>query len=396
MAIASLDFSQPAKFTSDIRRRMAGAVESFCEATSARMTRELNVEAELSVVDISQHTWAQAKARLPADAVAMAVREGSSARQLLVSVERSLVLQALECMLGGDPALASPERHLTELDWTLAGGLLDAIVEELSGAWQELGGAALERGGLDAEGDAGVEVGLEEPTLVVALSSSIAGQASTMSLLIPWHTVEPFADGLRAGGSHHETHVIAVNEPEALRRGVAGAQVLLRVEVGSVQMGIESMLTLAPGALVQLDGRAEDGVRLFAEGTSLGRGRPGRSGVRRAVKLESIDEAPAQADTYARIGRAELERARAHVEGASGDADGGKILSSIFVRVWAELGRTHLPIGEALELAAGAVVELDQLIEAPVELFANGRCFANGGLVVTADGAWGIQLQQRV
>ena len=64
------------------------------------------------------------------------------------------------------------------------------------------------------------------------------------------------------------------------------------------------------------------------------------------------------------------------------------------MRVWAELGRTHLPLGRALELAQGALVELDQRAEAPVELFANGLCFANGSLVVTAEGTVGVQLAE--
>ena len=64
------------------------------------------------------------------------------------------------------------------------------------------------------------------------------------------------------------------------------------------------------------------------------------------------------------------------------------------MRVWAELGRTHLPLGRALELAQGALVELDQSADAPVELFANGLCFANGSLVVTAEGVWGVQVAE--
>ena len=99
-----------------------------------------------------------------------------------------------------------------------------------------------------------------------------------------------------------------------------------------------------------------------------------------------------RADTYAKLGRAELERARAHLQHERERPEDPAILRSIFVRVWAELGRTHLPLGAALELSRGEVVELDQRAEAPVELFANGLCFANGSLVVTADGAWGVQV----
>ena len=397
MAIAALDFSQPTKFTAEIRRRIAGALDPFCEELSDWMAGELGAEVRLSVADVAQRTWAEAKAQLPADSVAVAVEEEAIDRKMLLSVELSLVLQALECMLGGDAARAPSERHLSELDWKLAGGLLDAIVRELSTAWHELDGPELTRGERDVEGDAGVLVGPAEPTLAIALESSIAGQASTLSLLIPWTAIEPIAESIRgAGGGHHLQLQSAAPGPEALARGVAGAQVLLRAEVASAQIGASRLLELVPGTLVELEGRAEDGVRLFAEGVSLGRGRPGRSGTRRAIKLQSTDEPPVRADTYATLGRAELERARAHVTGTGDGPDVGAILSSIFVRVWAELGRTHMGIGAALDLTAGAVVELDQLADAPVELFANGLCFASGSLVVTGEGAWGVQLEQLI
>ena len=52
-----------------------------------------------------------------------------------------------------------------------------------------------------------------------------------------------------------------------------------------------------------------------------------------------------------------------------------------------------MALGGTLELTPGAVVELDQSADEPVELFANGVCFANGALVVTGEGSWGIQVQ---
>ncbi len=390
----TLDFSQPAKFTTEIRNRIAGVLGPFCDALSALLTSELKAEVTVTAADVAQHTWAAAKAQLPADSIAVAVEEPAIGRHMLLSVELPLVLQALECLLGGEAAQAPSERHMTDVDWVLATGLLDAIVGRLSLAWNDLGGPALGRGEIDLEGDAGVLTPVGEPTLAVTFQNSIDGVSSGMSLLIPWAAVEPIAESIRTarlqprdGGS--PAH-------EALRHGLAGAQVLLRAEVGAVQMPIERMLELNPGALVALEQRAEDGVRLYAEGVSLGRGRPGRSGTRRAIKLESTSEPASRAATYATLGRAELERARSHAADTDETAEGGAILRSIFVRVWAELGRTHLPLGRALELTPGVVVELDQDAQAPVELFANGLCFASGSLVVTGEGEWGVQLDKLV
>ena len=388
--IRPLDFSQPTKFTTEIRRRITGAIEQFCEAASGRLSAELAVEVRLSVAEVDQHTWAASKARLPADAVAIAIEAQAIERQMLLSVEQPLLLQALECLLGGQAAQAPAERHLTDVDWVLAKGLLAAIAAELSSAWGELGAPELSCGEIDLEADAGVLTPVGEPTFSVKLASEIDGQPSAMSLLIPWSAVEPIADRIR--GDADSPVLGDAHGPDALRRGLAAAKVLLRAEVGSAQMPIERMLELVPGAIAPLQGRAQDGVSLYAEGVLLGRGHPGRSGTRRAVKLESTSATSAKADTYAQLGRAELERARAHVSSARHTAQGRAVLRSIFVRVWAELGRTHIPLKEALELSPGAVLELDQAADAPIELFVNGLCFANGSLVVTGEGTWGLEV----
>ncbi len=213
-----------------------------------------------------------------------------------------------------------------------------------------------------------------------------------MSLLIPWarHRADHRAHPRRRAASPSSADPQRL---DALRRGVAGAQVLLRAEVGSAQMPIEQMLELAPGSLLALEDRAEDGVLLFAEGISLGRGRPGRSGAqaRRQARPPPAKRPCAPTRTRSSAAPSSNAPARTCTTSARRPEDPA-ILRSIFVRVWAELGRTHLPLGAALELAPGAVVELDQRAEAPVELFANGLCFANGTLVVTADGAWGVQV----
>lgn len=398
MAVSTLDFSKLPKFTIEIKRRLTGVLEPFAEELSEWMTGEFGCDVKLKLGEVTQLSWSEATEQLPGGSVAVGIEAESIHRQMLLGVELALLLQVLECMLGGSASQAPSERPLTELDWTLVKGVMQSTVQELSSAWEQLDGPRLSLGELDAEDEDGVVVPGGEPTLCAAFASRIDGQQSSMTLLIPWSAIEPFQDSFRIGSVGGQRSTMApADEPRALRRGVAGAQVLLRAEVSAVQMPVRRMLELVPGQLVALDGRAEDGVLLFAEGVSLGRGHPGRSGTRRAVKLQSKTEPPIHADVYAKLGRAELERARASVESWSESPDGGgAILHSIFVRVWAELGRTHLPLGAALELAAGSVLELDQSADAPVELFANGLCFANGSLVVTGEGAWGVQVAELV
>ncbi len=79
---------------------------------------------------------------------------------------------------------------------------------------------------------------------------------------------------------------------------------------------------------------------------------------------------------------------------SAGEAQGTALeeaLGEVKLRVWAELGRAHLPLGRALGLPLGSVVELNQEAEAPVDLFVNGVRFAQGRLIVTDDGEWAFQ-----
>jgi flagellar motor switch protein FliN/FliY len=69
-------------------------------------------------------------------------------------------------------------------------------------------------------------------------------------------------------------------------------------------------------------------------------------------------------------------------------------LGAINLRVWAELGRARMPLGGALGLPVGAVVDLDRPADAPVDLYVNGMRFARGQLLVTDDGEWAVSVDE--
>jgi flagellar motor switch protein FliM len=401
--IRTLDFSQPNKFTADLRRRIDRVLNPFCEAQAARLSTELRAPVELTVGESSQLTWSAAKAQLPASSVAVALHVAPNdasevSRPMLLSIELGMVLQTLECLLGGTAAGAPTERRLTEIDWALTRRMLDSLTRQLAVAWRDLGNMEISLGDVDMEADAGVVVPTGEPTFALSLDCKIDGLGSTMQLLIPWSTIAPAIDDVLGSGGSPEN--ADPHEGRAVRRGLSGAHVLLRAEIGSVKMPVEQMLALTPGALLTLEDRAESGVSLFAEGVRLGRALPGLRGARRAIKLTSA-MAPGSTEhasgAFARaepsIGAADEAHAE-DSEAPEATVDGLARMMGVQVSVWAELGRTKLPLGHALELPPGSVVELDQAADAAIELFVNGLAFAHGTLQVTAEGAWAVQVQQ--
>jgi flagellar motor switch protein FliN/FliY len=89
----------------------------------------------------------------------------------------------------------------------------------------------------------------------------------------------------------------------------------------------------------------------------------------------------------------EAPGAGGHEPPENGPISLGEALSGTCLRVWAELGRAEMALGGALELNAGALIELDRTAEAPVDLFVNGLCFGHGRLLITEDGEWAIEVE---
>jgi flagellar motor switch protein FliN/FliY len=70
-----------------------------------------------------------------------------------------------------------------------------------------------------------------------------------------------------------------------------------------------------------------------------------------------------------------------------------EVLGGINLRVWVELGRSRMPLGSALGLPVGAVLDLDRTADSPVDLYVNGMRFARGQLLVTEEGEWAVSLE---
>jgi flagellar motor switch protein FliN/FliY len=55
------------------------------------------------------------------------------------------------------------------------------------------------------------------------------------------------------------------------------------------------------------------------------------------------------------------------------------------VEVWAVLGKTSMPVYQLLKMGRGAVIELEQTINDPIEIRVNNRLIARGEIVVVED-----------
>jgi len=87
-------------------------------------------------------------------------------------------------------------------------------------------------------------------------------------------------------------------------------------------------------------------------------------------------------------------------QGLAGEAgEGGvsphnlKLVMDVELNVSLRFGQRQMPLREVLDLASGSVIELDRLVDEPVELFLDGKLIARGEAVVV-DGNYGLRVTE--
>ena len=69
------------------------------------------------------------------------------------------------------------------------------------------------------------------------------------------------------------------------------------------------------------------------------------------------------------------------------------VLMDVKVRVWAEIGRTRMPLADAVALDEGVLVDLDREHHEPIDLYVNGLHYGRGRLVMV-EGEWALTVDE--
>ena len=281
--LRTVDFSRPTKFTTDQERRLTRAIEAYCRTASTRMSGE-RVPLELELLDCSQHTWTNASAQVPAGSVVGQVDLEGLGTHIVLTAEQTMLLGALEAVLGGSAERAPKERKLTDIDLILIRRVFEGLTEALSGVFADNAGVGVKLKAIDASGEIAWLEQPSEPTLALTMEARLGRTSTVMVLLLPYSSVESILGRFtgREDGADGPRDPFSAGE---VRAGVARVDVTVRAEVADRRMPIREVLALRPGDVVKLGALAGSDITLYAEDVPVHRARPGRSGTRRAVQV---------------------------------------------------------------------------------------------------------------
>lgn len=282
--IREIDFSRPSKFSQDQQRRFERAHESFCRRVSTKLSAELRTSLEFALINTSQLTWSAALAEIPAGALMNVIQIDQLGTKIVLTSELEFALRLIDLVLGGSADGKVARRDLTDIEQALSRRLFQMMVEPLSLAWQELADLTLTSLDVESQAPSAQLATLSEPSLALTFEARIATSSSTLSLIIPYRSIEPVVAHLGAHRYESDAGALAtVDTAQAMAGALGSVGVEVRAEVGAVELTLAELLALEPGMLISLP--SNGGVTLLLEDTPIHRVRLGQSGGSRAVQV---------------------------------------------------------------------------------------------------------------
>jgi flagellar motor switch protein FliN/FliY len=219
-----------------------------------------------------------------------------------------------------------------------------------------------------------------------------------------------YVDGA-SGGNVFVTTVAGVRRLAAAMMGVEpepGSHPLDDLERSAIAEAMNQMMAAAAGATSKVLGEEVEistpevrDLTTVADALALGEGAPYATGVTLSLAGEPCRLVQLVPTAFVlKMTRALDDMAVTELTGTpeptvtvAETATPDAILRGVSLRVCAEIGRVSMPLADAVSQPVGALIELDQGADEPVDVMVNGRRFATGRLVLVDD-EWAVRIEE--
>jgi flagellar motor switch protein FliM len=249
--IALYDFRRPNKFNRDHQRALQIASETFARHFTTTLSTVLRAVSAVNARPVGQLTYDEYIRDIPNPSylavLSMEPLEGKS----LFHIPLPLIMTAVDRLLGGTGFGPEPIRSLTDIEDSLARGLLRRTLHELAYAFESL--TPIQPVLVNQESNPQFAQVASAPDMVVLMpfDIKIGGTQGEASLCIPFASLQPVLDEVTANAFDSKR---TVSDPGGLTRALRGvvgeSSVDVSVRLSAITLQSREIVDLVPGDIV--------------------------------------------------------------------------------------------------------------------------------------------------
>jgi flagellar motor switch protein FliM len=283
--VRKMDFARPSKFNKDQLRTLQMLHEGFCRRASTYLSGSVRSLVEVSVTGAEQIPYGDFVSSLPVPTFTSVLEIAPLGTNAMVSIDLPLMFGILDRMLGGPGSGSMRVRELTDIEVGLATTMMDRLLAELTSAWSDLVPVEFRLRGIEMNAQFAQIAAASEPSVLIIMEMSIGTAAGTMSVCLPYRSIEKVVGNLAAHRYFATGDEADAGQKADLMSALSGVEMPVRAEIGAARIPVETVLALRPGDVIPLGRRTSEGVRLVVGNTRTYRAMPGRDGRNIAVRI---------------------------------------------------------------------------------------------------------------
>ena len=207
----------------------------------------------------------------------------------LISFDSTLVLSLVDSLLGGTGVNRLPmaNRLFTTIELRLMEKIVRDILQDLEKAWAPLYATHMNLLRMEMNPRLINIVPPEYQIVTMSLKIQIEDISGNMMFAIPYMTIDPIRDKLKAG-MQFDLMAIDPQWSSRLSSGIMEAPLEITVEMGNAVISLRELLELAVGDTIMLDKPCSSELQVKIEGEMKYSGIPGIRHGNRAIQISTI------------------------------------------------------------------------------------------------------------
>jgi flagellar motor switch protein FliM len=257
--IKDYDFKRPERISKEQIRTLQTMHETFARNFGASASGFLRTIIEVRVAHVTQMSYAEFAGNLQVPTSYNLVKAPPLSGAFCLEMSPLAVYPIIDRMLGGSGKdLFIPQRPVTLIEQRLIQKILNRAMQVLTEAWSTVTPLTFELHEMESNPQLMQIVPPNETVVGVMFEVRLGNRAGSMSLCIPYNTIEPIVDRLSA-----QTWAIPAQTDESdkfgqrLTRELGGARMQLEATLAETSMTVADLMELEPGDVI-MTGRGRD------------------------------------------------------------------------------------------------------------------------------------------
>ena len=284
------DFARPDKFSKEQIRTLQMVHNSYARIVSTSLSTFLRCAVQVELVGVDQVSYDEFCKGIPNPTLIGLFTMAPLSGTAVLEINPYLAFVMMDRLLGGraDDTAASP-RELTDLEKMLTAKILDRAVTAYQRGWESLLEVETRLQSVQSS-TMFAQVALpSDMVMLVTLEASVDGVPGTISVCVPFLSLEPMLARLNA----REWMSGHAQEPKpGMRRQVISnlmdAPLSVSVELGQARLSLDEVLKLEEGDTIVLQQRANGELPILVEGRRKAVGVPGLAGKVVGVRVTRV------------------------------------------------------------------------------------------------------------